>query len=324
MSNMRYKIRTDKITSSDVFTEASREELRVLLALISTDGQAVDEEELARLSGVSRTRAVSSLALWEEAGVISDADERTVTEEFADVHNDDDVLEHESVSVAQSIRDDNLASMLSECAALMEKAALSTQEIKTVCVLNTEYALSPEYIITLAAHIAAKGKLTAVRLRDDGRRLVSKGIDTLEALEQYIFERESETADEWEMRRAIGIYNRNLTPSEREYFKKWSGEFGYSVNIVTLAFDVCVLNTGKLSFQYMDTLLGAWHAAGCKTLEECRSANAAHKAQQDAKDAAKPGRPRTKSETPKPRYGDFDINEAFKHALSRSFGDDSE
>ena len=49
MSNIRYKIRTDKITSSDVFTEASREELRVLLALISTDGRAADEDELARL-----------------------------------------------------------------------------------------------------------------------------------------------------------------------------------------------------------------------------------------------------------------------------------
>ena len=232
MSDIRYKIKTEKITSSDVFSEASREELRVLLALIAVGGNARDENELATLSGVSRTRAVSSLALWEEAGVLCDADERTVTEEFSDAENDDDVLEHESVTVAQSIRDDNLASMLSECAALMGKAALSTQEIKTVCVLNTEYGLSPEYIITLAAHIAAKGKLTAVRLRDDGRRLVSKGIDNLEALEQYIFERESETADEWEMRRALGIYNRNLTPSEREYFRKWSGDFGYSVSMI--------------------------------------------------------------------------------------------
>lgn len=323
-NNMKYAIKTDKITSSDVFTEASREELRVLLALISSNGCVDSDDALASLAGVSRTRAISALALWEEAGVLRDADERTVTEEFSDVQNDDDALEHESVDVARSIRDDNLAAMLSECAVLMEKAALSTQEIKTVCVLNTEYGLSPEYIITLAAHIAAKGKLTAVRLRDDGRRLVSKGIDNLESLEQYIFERESETADEWEMRRAIGIYNRNLTPSEREYFKKWSGELGYSVNIVTLAFDVCVLNTGKLSFQYMDTLLCAWHAAGCKTLEECRSANAAHKAQQDVKDSAKPGRPRAKSEAQKPRYGDFDINEAFKHALSRSFGDDED
>ena len=203
----------------------------------------------------------------------------------------------------------------------MDKAALSTHEVKIICTLNTEYALSPEYITTLAAHLAAKGKFTAVKLREDGKRLAAKGIDTLESLEQYIIERENESADEWEIRRTLGIYNRNLTPSERDYFKKWTGELGYSTSIVALAFDVCVLNTGKLSCPYMDTLLTSWHKAGCKTIEECRSANASHKAQGDS-EAASSTRKRAKVEPEKPRYGDFNVNEAFKHALSRSFGDE--
>lgn len=319
MKNKKFNISLATLTSSDAFSEASREELRVLLALVSSNGAVESTEKLAELAKVSRARTVAALALWEELGVIGEG-LRTVSEEF-NTENEQDVEERTSVDVADSIRDENLASMLVECAALMDKAALSTQEVKIICTLNTEYALSPEYITTLAAHLAAKGKLTAVKLREDGKRLAAKGIDTLESLEQYIIERENESADEWEIRRTLGIYNRNLTASERDYFKKWTGELGYSTSIVALAFDVCVLNTGKLSCPYMDTLLTSWHKAGCKTIEECRSANASHKAQSDS-ESEKPQRKRAKIEPEKPRYGDFNVNEAFKHALSRSFGDD--
>ncbi len=321
MKNKRFKISLGVLRSSDAFAEASREELRVLLALISLDGSVESDRALAEAARTSNARAAAALTLWEELGVITKTD-RCVTEEF-DSLNESDIEERESRQVADSIRDENLASMLTECAALMEKAALNTQEIKTVCTLNTEYGLSPEYITVLAAHIAAKGKLTAVKLREEGKRLSCKGIDTLESLEQYIIERENESADEWEIRRTLGIYNRNLTPSERDYFKKWTGELGYSTSIVALAFDICVLNTGKLSCPYMDTLLSSWHKAGCKTLEECRSANASHKAQGNS-EAERAPRKRARTEAPKPRYGDFNVEEAFKHALSRSFGEDED
>ena len=323
-NNLCFRVLKDNIIGSETFSEASREELRVLVAIISSDGMVESEEHLAAAAGVSRARTVAAIALWEESGIISRSISRTVTEEYADCYNDSDIEESDSASVACDIRNENLAAMLTECQALMQKGALSTQQIKAICVLNTEYALSPEYITTLAAHIAAKGKLTATRLRDEAKRLCGKGIDTLEALEQYIIDRENETADEWEMRRVVGIYNRNLSDTERAYFKKWSGELGYSVNIVSFAFDVTVLATGKLSFQFMDKLLSSWHAEGCKTLEECRAAHSAHKAQGESTSQPKSTRTRSRTEAPKPRYGDFDVDEAFKHALSRSFGDDED
>lgn len=321
-NNLRFTVLTDKICASDAFSEASREELRVLLAIITNGGEVGDEESLAKTASVSRARAVAAVALWEESGIIRGSAQRRVSEEFEDAYNERDLEEKDSQEVASEIRNENLAAMITECQSLMQKGALSTQEIKTICILNTEYALSPEYITVLAAHIAAKGKLTATRLRDEAKRLASKGIDTLESLEKYILDRENETADEWELRRIVGIYNRNLSDTERAYFKKWSGDFGYSVNIVSFAFDVTVLSTGKLSFQFMDKLLCSWHEAGCTTLDECRSAHAAHKAQAEGQAQQKTQRTRSRSEAPKPRYGDFDVDEAFKHALSRSFGDD--
>jgi DNA replication protein DnaD len=71
----------------------------------------------------------------------------------------------------------------------------------------------------------------------------------------------------------------------------------------------------------MDRVLTNWYDAGCKTVSECRayseSERAKSKAQQTEKKYAK-SRPET------PRYGNFDVNEAFFNAVERSFGEKEE
>jgi DNA replication protein DnaD len=69
----------------------------------------------------------------------------------------------------------------------------------------------------------------------------------------------------------------------------------------------------------MDKVLSGWHAKGLSTLEECRAANSVSKA---AAEKPTPTRPKAKSKPEKPRYGDFDVNDAFAKALERSYGED--
>jgi DNA replication protein DnaD len=71
----------------------------------------------------------------------------------------------------------------------------------------------------------------------------------------------------------------------------------------------------------MDKILTEWHEAGCKTLEECRAHEEKNKA--DRREAYKPKtKPREKEKPKPPRYGSFDVDEAFRAALKRSFSDD--
>jgi DnaD/phage-associated family protein len=202
----------------------------------------------------------------------------------------------------------------------MGKPALTTEDVKNLTALVTQYALSTDYIATLAAYLASKYKLTAVRLRDRAISLVGKGIDNTEALEVYIKDREKQSSSELEFRRLLGIYNRTTTEAERRAFNKWSDEFGYSTAVVGEAYSICVMNTGSLSVPYMDKVLTVWHEAGCKTVEECRALVASEKAKADKEKTEAPTpRKRSKTEPEKPRYGDFDINDAFKAALERSY-----
>ncbi len=323
MSDFTYKLSLGLLSGSAALSEASREELRVLLALVAAGGAVESEDSLASLSLVSKARCISALSFWEESGVISrDDGNPTVSEEFAERLAPDEIYEEESLVVASQIRNENLASMLEECATLMELPALSNTEIKQISALCTQLALSPEYVLTLAAALAKQGKLRVGKLVSEATRLSGRGVDKLESLEAYISLTESAENNNqyWEYRRVMGIYNRNLSKSEQERFGKWEREFGYSAAIVSEAYDVAVeSSSGKSVSAYMDKVLTAWHKAGCKTVSECRAKREADRAIYASKAEPK----KYKKSTPeKPRYGDFDIGDAFNKALMRSYGEE--
>ncbi len=317
MSNYRIKTKKNPIFAS-CFSEASREELRVLVAVSFNEG--ISDSDISAAAGVSPARAKSALALWLAEGVIEECCENTVTEEFADRLRPGELMETPAKEVAESIRDEGLSELIAECAALFKRPALTTEEIKCITGLATQYSLTPDYILTLAAHLASKTHLTAPALRDKAIALASKGIDTTEDLEIHLKEKEQESSNEYEIRRIIGVWRRTFSTSELAMIRKWFDTFGYSSVIVSEAYDICVMNTGDLSFSYMDKILSSWHEAGCKTLEECKALRAVSKA--EAKSSDTPKRGRSKSEPPKPRYGDFDVDDAFAKALARSYEED--
>ena len=318
------KYRADRVRAvgNPAFTEASKEELRALVALCELGCEIESAEELAEAAKISPARAKSALAFWEESGVIiTDDGQPMIIEEFEDRLVRGEIDEVPATRVAESIRDESLASMLDECATFMGQACLSNTDIKNITALHTQYSLGTDFIATLAAYLASRGDLTVRRLCNEAIKLQDKGCDSAEALDAYITDMENTSGAEWEFRRVLGIYGRNLSVSEKKYFKKWSEELGYSVGIVSEAYDLAVLNTksGRGDLRYMDSVLSAWHEAGCKTVSDCRRHIESEKAKRlcDKQETKK----RDKSAPQTPRYGNFDINEAFNNAVARSFGD---
>ncbi len=317
---MQYKLNPLSVSDKEAFTEASREELRALIALIERDGMIEDAEELCEIAKISKARASSSLVLWEEAGVIESINTPTITEEFEARLEAGEIKEISAVDAAKSIRSAALCDMMSECAALLGRAALNTTEIKNLTALHDQYALTPEYILTLAAYMAEKSTLNITKLINKAIKLTERDIDDTEALESYIKERESESEAEREFRKIFGIFGRAPSKTEKEAFKKWSKDFGYFTDIVGEAYDIAVTNATRGYLTYADKLLTRWYDTGCRTLAECK---ARYEADEAKKKAAKEQERQTKSKPKKPekeRYGDFNPEDAFMKALNRSYG----
>jgi len=318
-----YKIQPLKVTDKEAFFEASAEELRVLLALMELNGNVDTPETLAHLAKISKARASSALVFWQESGVIRDTEATaTITEEFEERIRSGEILETDMTSVAKRIRDSALAGMISECAALMNRAALNSSEIKSITALYEQYSLSEEYIVTLAAYLAESGRLTVTKLVNKAIKLSEREIDTSKALEEYIVERESESEAEREFRKLFGIYGRAPSKTEKECFKKWSKDFAYFTDIVGEAYDIAVTSATRGHLKYADKLLTRWYETGCRTLAECKEQYLKDEAEKKDKKAAQANSKNTSyQKKPEPkRYGNFDPKEAFMKALERSYG----
>lgn len=315
----RLKVKSGGVLNSEAFFEASREELRVLVAIMEKPLAYSSDDEVGKAAGVSKGRAAAAITLFLEAGVI--VREGDVSYEFEKRSREDDIIERSSAEVAETIRKKNLADLFSELAAMMGKETLNTDEIKKLTSLTEDLVLTEEYVMMLAEFLSSKERLSVKNLLKEAAKLDKMDVHTPERLEEYLKMSEGTGSLEWQFRSTFQKYGQKLSKSELDYFRKWTEVFGFSSEIVLLALDVNVRSKTNYSYAYMDTLLERWHECGCKTLEDCKrqaESDRARIAEEKRRDSTVPQRTK-KSEAPAPRFGDFDPNEALKRAIEKSF-----
>ena len=335
MAEYRYYFKAGTRLAREVWQDASPEELRVLVYLMTVDNATADD--IAEAAATAKARTKAALALWREAGVVdrvsddakkADATEPAVSLEFEERHRAIGVDEMPSVAVADKIRDAALAELMADVASLLSKPALNTYEAKHIAAAYEQYAVSAEYILTLATYMAeaaaAKGRgFTTKILTDKISALVGRGIDNLEALEAYIEDQANGQDKYYELRRVFSIWKRNPSKTEIKYFKKWTDELGYGTEMIDEARDIAVSNTGSQPFTYIDKLLVSWHDAGLKTLGDVADYNEKQRLERSAATPKKKGGAK-QSGSNVPLYSSFDAEDALKRALERSYADEAD
>ena len=105
-----------------------------------------------------------------------------------------------------------------------------------------------------------------------------EGINTVEQAVEYIELRQTGFRT---ILKAFG-QNRMPVPTEETYMKKWLQEYKLPMDVVKMACERTVLQTGKASFAYADKILASWKDVGVKTVADVEAqdkAFAAKKAQ---------------------------------------------
>ena len=70
---------------------------------------------------------------------------------------------------------------------------------------------------------------------------------------------ELENGYAYKIRKLFGIENRNLSKTEETYLKMWHDKFLMDEDMVELAYEYCIMQTTKLSFPYINSILKRWH-----------------------------------------------------------------
>lgn len=153
---------------------------------------------------------------------------------------------------------------------------LNTEELKIVLGFVRYLGMEADVICVLISYCKDRARKRG-SLRNPSLRTIEKeayawaelGIDTMEEAAAYIQNQNLRSSQIGQLMKTLQIYGRNLTPSEEKYARSWL-EKGFDMDAIAIAYDRTCLNTGNLSWAYMNRILTRWYEAGLMTAEQIK------------------------------------------------------
>ncbi len=152
--------------------------------------------------------------------------------------------------------------------------------LETLYMIYDHLAFQPEIILLLVNYVVrtvrrrqdnpgASPRISQVK--SEAFRWKKLGLDTVEAVEDYIRRQEQVDGREWDILSAVGVRKRRpAVEREREYIDSWV-ELGLSDELIALAYERTVFKKGEMNWPYMNKILLSWHQSGWRTAEQVRN-----------------------------------------------------
>ena len=155
--------------------------------------------------------------------------------------------------------------------------AMNTEELKILLSFERYLGLPAEVISVLVSYCKDKARQRGV-LRNPSLRAIEKeayywaeqGIDTLETAAAFIHGQNVKSSRLEHIKTLLQIRGRSLTQAEARYANSWL-DMGLSDEVITMAYERTCLNTGGLSWPYMNKILTRWQENGLTTPEQIRN-----------------------------------------------------
>lgn len=257
--------------------QASGQYLRILLALLRQDGPS-DSARIAQLTGDSEADIAEAVSYWTKSGILSgeknnstipaERKEEEAGQTVAAGHVTGGAPTLTAVEISERMAsDEEIAFLFSSAEGLFGRPITSTEQ--RVLISMHEYTGLPvDVLLMLIEYCLSIDKKSIRYMEKTAAGWADQGIITHEAAESYIRYLKHKDEMESQVRSCFGIQNRNLSTKEKKLIAKWADEFSFDIEMIRLAYDKTVDNTGKLSFPYMDKILTSWHEQGIRKPDE--------------------------------------------------------
>ena len=298
-------------TLAAAMSKAGGFEFKVLLILAANDALRADAdaacEAVCRELDCTKSAYSKAIKFWVEAGVIAQSEgdaPKAEAEPKTKALMKSDMPTYTEAQTAEIIdKSKDLKGTIDACQEIMGKVFTSADVSAVVTMYDYLGLVDAGYIETLFAYCKTLGKTSARYAEKVAVSMADEGIDTTDALNEYIARRERLETDMQTLRTLIGAADRALTAKEKKLFECWLTEWGFDTEVITRAYEVTVDNIGKLKLDYMNKVLENWHRDGLTTLEAVNASLEAYAKNKAA--AAKSG-------------SGFETDEMFEAALRRS------
>ena len=177
--------------------------------------------------------------------------------------------------LAAADQDPDFAGLYQEVQRLLGRT-LNTEELKILLGFVRYLGLSPDVISMLVCYCkdrARRGHRRTPSLRTiekEAYRWAEEGVDTLEEAAAFIQSQNLRQSRIARIMATLQIRGRALTPAEERYAQSWL-DMGFDETAIALAYERTCLNTGGLSWPYLDKILQSWHRQGLHTPAQIQS-----------------------------------------------------
>ncbi|BCI60231.1 DnaD domain protein [Solibaculum mannosilyticum] len=142
---------------------------------------------------------------------------------------------------------------------------LSPAEISTLVWLHDYNGLPTGVILMIIEFAQSREKCSMRYIEKVAVNWADEEIDTLEKAERKLAQIHTAQCNWNQLCSALGISSRSPSAREATYTERWMQEWSFSTDIIRMAYEECVNNTGNLNFSYMNKVLERWHKANVKT-----------------------------------------------------------
>lgn len=312
---------------SEHLSDATREELCVLLALAENPSAKADE--ICERVGIDNDEFMKALSFWRGSGSVSvtlsegeklpsnrkkpekakkdgdiastDSEKTGKNEKSSRILPANNIPAYTDSQIADILeKDPSLSQYVDNCQQIMGKI-FSRGEANLLISIVQYLGVSSDYVALLCAFAVSHGKRSVRYVEKMALGLYDDGICTYGELEAHLKKLNRAAELQPAVRKMFGLGERALTSKEKNCIESWCG-MDMPLDLIRKAYDITVTNTGKPSIPYCNSILERWNADGYKTVAAVDAAMADYKKQKAASSE-----------------GSFDTDEFFEAALRRSY-----
>lgn len=235
-----------------------------LLYLYIRSGNSAEgaEKEL----GLSGTHFATASATLRQLGLWPEERKNPILSGERPIYSEQDVL--------QAMDSDNQFRLLyGEIQRLLGRV-MNTEELKILLGFVRYLGLPAEVISVLVSYckdrIRSKGSNRNPSLRTIEKEAyfwAEQGIDTLEEAAAFIHAQNLRNSRIARIMEKLQIRGRSLTAAEQKYAESWL-QMGFEEAVIAMAYEKTCLNTGGLSWPYMNKILTSWKKEGLLTVQQ--------------------------------------------------------
>ena len=270
--------------------------IKVLLFFLRHSGEQVTDEIIANALSMNCEDVNDSLSFWKQVGLLDEVDgsfapasislslqKETVpqveipvsavgvTKEQADFAAIKAAAlrspEFTPAQIAGTVKSDEKVDFLFKTCETLYGRPLKHTEQNALITITEHIGLPTEVTLMLVDYCFSINKASPAFLKESAMNWMENGITDLASAEKHISMLQSRYSAENSVKSIFDI-NRALSQKEKDFIDLWYNVWGFSSDMVKLAYDINVNSKGKFSFPYINKILENWHIKGIKTEEQ--------------------------------------------------------